>query len=346
MTRDRRDISPPADSPGTGSWVSDLRDLERRDTPGDDATRLRELAARRTAEHPSSTPDRDEHEAADASSTTDSSASPLVTQIRRTATVDDMTLVGSPVDRRYGRSVEARVAVDRNRYDLELRLFRRPETDGFADAVTEQFDRWVDASAIDGVVPTLDAGAEPRPWSLTAPIEATVAERPPDTPTEALGVVADLAETVTTLHRHGAIHAGIDPRHVVYPAGSQRAQLDNVGLLDVYRRYTDPATMLDPRYAPPEYFDDRYGVVDRTTDVYSLGAVFYRLLTGEPPYDGSPADVREAVLTEPFPRPSATVDVPEVVDRVVRHATATDKFDRYESASALLADLRRLQGRR
>jgi hypothetical protein len=49
--------------------------------------------------------------------------------------------------------------------------------------------------------------------------------------------------------------------------------------------------------------------------------------------------VREAVLTEPFPAPSAVADVPERVDDVIARATATDAFDRYRSARGLHEDL-------
>jgi len=107
----------------------------------------------------------------------------------------------------------------------------------------------------------------------------------------------------------------------------------------VYRRHTDPSSALSLPYAPPEYFDDRYGVADRTTDVYGMGALLYRIFTGRDPYSGSPADVREQVLTKPFPTPSEVTELPEALDDIVARATATDKFDRYGSTRALFEDV-------
>lgn len=346
MTGDRPDRSA-TDGPGAestpGSWVSDLRDLERRDDDFSPSTRLRALAARRTAKQSRPAPDgdvsRDVGRTATDNPTDRSTPSPLIAGIRRAAAVEDLTPVGSADQRRYGRAVDARVTADGGRYDLEVRLFRPPESDGFATALADQIDRWVGLSDLDGIVPAVDGSEDPRPWLLAAPVTATLADRSPN-PSDAVEQAHTLARTVASLHRRGAVHAGIDPRHVVYPAKSDRPHLDNVGLVDVYRRYTDPATVLDPRYAPPEYFDDRYGVVDRTTDVYALGAVCYRLLTGQPPYEGSPAEIRDAVLTDPLPRPSTQAAVPEAVDTVVRTATATDKFDRYGSATAFAEALR------
>jgi hypothetical protein len=350
MTGDRRDREPATDSPGTGSWVSDLRDLERRDDSFSGSPRLRDLAARKTGtpdrarnhdstppEETPQTPDRD------SSRTSPATGSSLVTAIRHVSDFEEVTPVGSADERRYGRVVDARVTLDGRTYDLDLRLFRRPDQSGFDEALADQIDRWAAASDRSGVVPVLDGAGDPRPWSCTASITRSLADRSRLSPDAAVDEATALARTLDRLHDSGIVHAGIDPGHVVYPAGSDRPQFDNVGLPDVYRRYTDPATILDPRYAPPEYFDDRYGVIDRTTDVYALGAVLYRLFTGRAPYRGSPAEIRESVLTDPFPRPSAVADVPEAVDGVIRRATATDKFDRYPSATALAEAVRGLR---
>jgi len=341
MTRDgwERD-SATAGRPGT--WVDELRETTPEATsPLTEASRLGDLASRRSVdESPTShAPDTGRERATD-----EDSRSPLVTALCRAADFDDLELTGSPTDHRYGRVVAARARVDGRSYDLQLRLFRRPE-DGdaeFVAALADQLDRWSAVADLDGVVPVLDSGGDPRPWTCTAPAGATLADGVPTALSTALRTARWLSATLAAVHDRGVCHTGLDPTHVVSVPGTERPLLDSVGLLDVYRRYTDPASALDPRYAPPEYFDDRYGVADRTTDVYGLGAILYYLFTGEHPYGGSLADVRESVLTEPFPRPSAVADVPDGVDDIVSRATETDAFDRYTSARGLHEDLQEL----
>ncbi|MHB9287600.1 protein kinase domain-containing protein [Halobacteriales archaeon Cl-PHB] len=361
MSRDARD----RDAADPESWVRGLRDVGadgRSRSPLADVGRLRDLTARRTAGldtddagAETAEPDAAERDISTDTTTTRSpgrrhsrpprttpdSSSPLVAAIERVADVDDLSLVGSPADHRYGRVVGARVAAGGSTYDLALRLFRRPDDESaFADALVDQLDRWAAVGDIDGVVPLPDGAKQPRPWALAPVVGDRLADRGDRSLERALREARSLATSVAVLHDRGVVHAGIDPGNVVYVPDGEVPQLDNVGLLDVYRRYADPATALDPRYAAPEYFDDRYGVVDHATDVYQLGAVLYRLLTGQAPYDGSPESVREGVLTEAFPRPSA-VDpaIPAALDDVVERATTVDAFDRYETAAALRDDL-------
>lgn len=331
MTEDR-DAAAAADRPG--AWHRDLQTLSDRDTsPLTEATRLRDLAERRPRGRPGTDP-------RPSSGGPSGTASPLVESIRRAADFDDLRLEGSPADYRYGRAVGVRARVDGRACDLQLRLLRRPD-DGepFRDALLDQLDRWAAVSDLDGVVPLLDGSGRPRPWACTAPVETTLADHPPETLADALRTARSLSGTLASLHDRGVLHTGLDPSHVVAPPGDDPL-LDSVGLFDVYRRYGDPANALALPYAPPEYFDDRYGIADRATDVYGLGAVLFYLFTGRPPYDGSAAAIREAVLTEPFPRPSAVADfAPEAIDDVVARATAVDPFDRYRSVAALSADV-------
>jgi len=57
-----------------------------------------------------------------------------------------------------------------------------------------------------------------------------------------------------------------------------------------------------PQYAAPEQLGDDHGTADDITDIYQLGAVFYYLFTGQPPFQGDPAKVVYRVLdTNPTP---------------------------------------------
>ena len=272
------------------------------------------------------------------------SPSPLLDAIRSEADVADLRIVGEPADHAYGRTVEVAIHTGVERRWGSLRLFRRPTSDeeGFESALGCQLERWADASDVPGVVPVLDAAANPRPWTCTAPVGTDLRGFERRSLTGTLRDVRHLARTLVALHDRGVVHAGLDPDTVVYhtdPAtGVARPRLDLPGLVDVYRRYADPARFLDPRYAAPEYFDSTLGMVDRTTDVYGFGAVLFGLLTGRPPYVGSPTTVRDAVLDESVPVPSAfDPQVPESVDDLVLRAMQPAPFDRFETADALLA---------
>ena len=280
----------------------------------------------------------------DSPAQSDRSPSPLLDAIRREADVADVRIVGQPADHAYGRTVEVALHTGGERRWGSLRLFRRPTTDEeeeFESALGGQLERWADASDVPGVVPVLDAAASPRPWTCTAPLGTDLRGFERRSLPGTLRDARHLARTLVALHERGVVHAGLDPDTVVYhtdPAsGVARPRLDLPGLVDVYRRYADPARFLDPRYAAPEYFDSTLGVVDRTTDVYGFGAVLFGLLTGRPPYVGTPTTVRDAVLDESVPVPSAfDPKVPESVDDLVVRAMQPAPFDRFETADALL----------
>jgi len=279
-----------------------------------------------------------------ARSAAEPSPSPVLAALRRAADVEDLRVVGRPEEHPYGRTVRVSFTTGVERRWGTLRLFRRPsaDEDGFEAAIGSQLDRWADASDVPGVVPVVDAATCPRPWTVTAPLDDGLSGARRRSPSGALRDARALARTLVALHDRGVVHAGLDPDTVVYhtdpDAGVVRPRLDLPGLIDVYRRYADPAGFLDPRFAPPEYFDSDLGVVDRTTDVYGLGAVLFWLLTGRPPYVGDPVTIRDAVVDESVPAPSA-IDprIPESVDDLVVRAMQPAPFDRFETASALLA---------
>lgn len=273
---------------------------------------------------------------------------PVTAAIIEAGALGRLAQVGPALERRFGIERRCRPAERSGR--LTVRTFRRPAAapDGFPDALQVQLDRWASVSDVDGVVPVLDRGATERPWVATPAVGPAVGGHEPSTLCRALDEVCHLADALVALHDRGVVHAGIDPGNVVSSLGADgrpEPALHNPGLADIYRRYEDPAAVLDPRYAAPEYFADGTSPVDRATDVYGLGALTYRLVTGVPPVSGSPSSIADRVTAdESLPRPSRLEPgLPTAIDGVLHRATATTKFDRYDTVRAFREALARVR---
>jgi hypothetical protein len=251
---------------------------------------------------------------------------------------------------RYATTYETLVGEGSDQRAVALRLLRQPE-DGpppaFRRELGERLRRWADASDHDAVVTVYDWGVDSRPWVATALIGRVLAERDRPAPATAFRHALALADAVAHLHGNGVVHGGLDARTVGYPGerfddgdGDRGPLVNNVGLLHVYRQYVDPSDCLDPRYAAPEYYDDRFGRIDNATDIYQLGTVFYRLFTGRPPFAGSFDAVRKAVLSKTPPAPSAAVEsLPRELDELLAKAMAKQKLRRYETVEQLRGEL-------
>ena len=88
---------------------------------------------------------------------------------------------------------------------------------------------------------------------------------------------------------------------------------------------------------------------DSRTDIFSLGVLFWTILSQKPAFDGdSPLDVIQAVLGQRLPLISSLrLDIPEVIGRIIQKATAKTVWDRYHSVGGLrydLVEVRRLLG--
>ena len=259
---------------------------------------------------------------------------------------DELEVLSPLRSYRLGRVIRARGRIGAEEYALTIRLPARIDESAFDGALAARLREW-NRLDDDRLVAVLDCGESPRPWAATEPVARSLASQERRSTVEAFEHAELLTGALAALHRNGVVHGGIDPSAVGYPPntldGVVEPMLDHVGVVPVYRRFGAQSEQVDIRYSAPEFLDDRYGVVDRSTDIYQLGAVLYRALTGTAPFDGDAESVREGVRSRRPPPPSErNPDLPGAVDEIIAKATAKQKLMRYETATRFHREVRTL----
>ena len=154
---------------------------------------------------------------------------------------------------------------------------------------------------------------------------------------EALRITIAVAGALDYAHRHNVVHRDLKPENILLQDGQPVVSDFGIALAVTNAggtRVTQTGLSLGtPQYMSPEQATgDR--VIDARSDIYSLGAVLYEMLTGEPPHTGSTVQAIIArVLTDKARSVRATRDmVPENVDAAVQRALAKLPADRFATA--------------
>jgi serine/threonine-protein kinase len=150
----------------------------------------------------------------------------------------------------------------------------------------------------------------------------------------AIRIFDDVASALAYAHEEGMVHRGVRPTSIfVLPSGA--AKIGDFGIGQI-------GEAAAPYLAPEQV---RGGPVDARTDLFSLGAVFYEMLTGRSPFAGrSQQEIRANILRAEPPKPSVVnPNVPAALDRLVASLLARRPEDRVASARLLLRDLQRLE---
>lgn len=164
---------------------------------------------------------------------------------------------------------------------------------------------------------------------------------------EASELVRNLACGVHRAHLLGVVHRDLKPANILIAADGTPKVAD-FGLAKIVAEDAS-LTQVDsilgsPCYMAPEQAEGRNREVGVATDVYALGAIFYELLTGRPPFRGtSILQTLELVRsTEPVPPAQFAPRLPRDVETICLVCLAKDPQKRYASADALAEDLGRL----
>ncbi len=190
-----------------------------------------------------------------------------------------------------------------------------------------------------------------RPYIVIEYVEgeslSAVLKRGPLPVERAVAIAMQLCDALAVAHEAGVIHRDLKPANVmITPSGGVKV-LD-FGLARTAEARTDGSSLTEagqmlgtPDYMAPEQFVGR--TADERTDIYSLGALLYELVTGTRPFaEVDPLGRILGSLSTPPPASSRNERVPAALDAVLARALALDPDHRFHSAAEFKRDLERL----
>lgn len=158
---------------------------------------------------------------------------------------------------------------------------------------------------------------------------------------EALRIIRQIAQALEHIHSYQYIHSKVSPRNIIIREDKVAKLLDLGGCCRINKEYPVKVSKM-PQYMAPEQFKPSMG--DVRTDIYSLGAIFYRMLTGHPPISGKTLDeIKENVVNqEPTPISEIDFTIPDGLAKIVHRMMRKDPQKRYPEIKNVLIALRKI----
>ena len=173
-----------------------------------------------------------------------------------------------------------------------------------------------------------------------------VVRRVPMSIRQAAELIAKVARTVHYAHEHGILHRDIKPGNILLDRKGE-PHLTDFGLARLVEAESTMTRTLEvlgtPSYMAPEQAMGNNSAVSSATDVYGLGAVFYQLLTGQPPFAGGATyeTIKLLLDTEPKQPRLLNPKIDRDLSTICLKCLEKDPKRRYSSALALAEDLER-----
>jgi tetratricopeptide (TPR) repeat protein len=165
---------------------------------------------------------------------------------------------------------------------------------------------------------------------------------------QAAAIVETLARAVQVAHQGGIVHRDLKPSNVLLTV-DHTPKITDFGLArrfesDEHLTFTG-TRVGTPSYMAPEQAAGKVGAIGPATDVYALGAIFYEMLTGRPPFRGESSieTERQVISDDPVPPCQLNSKVPRDLETICLKCLQKDPRRRYTTAAELADDLVRFQ---
>jgi serine/threonine protein phosphatase PrpC len=160
---------------------------------------------------------------------------------------------------------------------------------------------------------------------------------------DAVKIASRICEALEYMHSHGVVHRDLKPQNIMLcNDGTIRIMDFGIARAQSARRLTFVGftpTMGTPDYMAPEQVRGSRG--DQRTDIYSLGAILYEMVTGEPPFGGDSAYVimNARVTGDPAAPRKLNPKLTPVLEEIILHAMERDPKRRFQSAAEMKREL-------
>lgn len=165
---------------------------------------------------------------------------------------------------------------------------------------------------------------------------------------EILYLAIKVTHALRVIHGAGIIHKDITPANIVYDLDSHEVQIIDFGISSLLPKEEVALTSANVlegtlAYMAPEQTGRMNRAIDYRTDFYSLGATFYQLLTGVPPFESDDAKeiIHCHIAKKPIPPHHKNKTVPETLSKIILKLLEKNAEERYQGSWGLQADLER-----